>query len=103
MIKNSHIPECLKNTTLLHIHKKGSTSDLTNYRGIMLTNFLVNAPLSWLNIKLTPYAKKMHVIPETQVACQSGIQQRDLTSYLAMISAWAKRSHETVYLLKVTR
>jgi hypothetical protein len=100
MITKSHVPDCLKDTTLLYIHKKGPKADLSNWRGIMHTNFLANAPLAWFNLRFAPYAKRMGIIPETQVACQSSTQQRDLTSYLSSIRSWVKRSKETVYLLK---
>ena len=99
-IKNDYFPEKMKETTLLHIYKKGSRTELSNWRGIMLTNFLANAPLSWLNINLTPYMRKKGMIPDTQVACQEGIQQRDVISYLSNIKSWAERNKKTVYMLK---
>ncbi|KII90283.1 hypothetical protein PLICRDRAFT_159732 [Plicaturopsis crispa FD-325 SS-3] len=66
----------------------------------MISNFLANSPLTWLNYLITPYTARLGIIPETQVATQQGVQTRDLNSFLAGVKCWAKRNHQTVYALK---
>jgi len=66
----------------------------------MLTNFLANSPMAWLNFHLTPYLRRKGIIPSTQVACQQGTQQRDLISFLNNVKNWAERNERTIYVLK---
>ncbi|KAJ7853588.1 hypothetical protein B0H13DRAFT_1642863 [Mycena leptocephala] len=56
--------------------------------------------MSWLNLNLVPYIARLHILPDTQVAMQQGIQTRDLISYLSGVKCWAKRHKTTVYALK---
>ena len=44
----------------------------------MLSNFLANSPMTWLNYKMVPYAAKKKIIPEPQVATNQGVQTRDM-------------------------
>ncbi|KAJ7670992.1 hypothetical protein B0H14DRAFT_3691206 [Mycena olivaceomarginata] len=69
-------------------------------RGLLLSNFLANSPMSWLNFNLVPYIAHIRILPETQVATQEGVQTRDLISYLSGIKSWARRHKTTVYTLK---
>jgi hypothetical protein len=66
----------------------------------MISNFLANSPMTWLNYLLTPYIAANNILPDTQVATQQGVQTRDLTSFLAGTLTWAKRHNTTVYALK---
>ncbi|KAJ7208930.1 hypothetical protein GGX14DRAFT_365159 [Mycena pura] len=81
-------------------HKRGLLTDLTNWRGLFLSNFLANSPISWLTTELTAYSSRMGIVPETQVAVQQGVQTRDLMSFLAAVQTWSERHKQTVYALK---
>ena len=63
----------------------------------MLSNFLVNSPMMWLNYNLVPYASKLCVIPEMQVAPN---QTRDIMSFLASVKCYAEWNHEMIYALQ---
>ncbi|KAJ6607833.1 hypothetical protein B0H10DRAFT_1817044 [Mycena sp. CBHHK59/15] len=81
-------------------HKRGLQTDLANWRGIFLSNFLANCPITWLNSLLTTYVAKHRILPDTQVVTQQDVQTRDLISYLAGIKCWATRHKEPVYAIK---
>ncbi|PPR05725.1 hypothetical protein CVT26_008912 [Gymnopilus dilepis] len=81
-------------------HKRNLRIDLTNWRGIMLSNFLANSPMTWLTHRLTTYATRKGLIPETQVATQRGVQTRDVISYLAGIKRFAQRNNQELYALQ---
>ncbi|KAJ7491047.1 hypothetical protein FB451DRAFT_1023142 [Mycena latifolia] len=81
-------------------HKCGLRTNLTNWRGIFLSNFIANCPITWLNSLLTTYVAKQRILPDTQVATQQDVQTRDLMSYLAGIKCWAARHKEPVYAIK---
>jgi hypothetical protein len=66
----------------------------------MISNFLANSPMTWLNHLLTPYIAINNILPDTQVATQQGIQTRDLTSCLSGILTWVNCHNTTVYVLK---
>ena len=100
MTMNSCFPGDIKNMYLSMFHKRGLRTDLNNWRGLMISNFLANSPMTWLNYLLTPYIAANNVLPDTQVATQQGVQTRDLTSFLAGLIAWANRHKTTVYALK---
>src|SRR5882762_492695 len=99
-IMNSKFPGDIKDMWLTYMHKRGIRTNLINYRGLMLSNFLANSPMTWLNYKLIPYVAKLNIIPETQVATQQGVQTRDIMSYLSCIKCYAERHHQTVYALQ---
>ena len=69
-VMNSKFSGDIKNMWLTYLYKRGTWTDLVNYRGLMLSNFLANSPMTWLNSKLVPYVAKLNIIPETQVATQ---------------------------------
>ena len=100
MVSHSTFPGNIKEVTSVPIYKKGIRTNLVNYRGIMLSNFLLNSPMTWLNFCLTPYVAKVGLIPETQIATQMGVQSRDLMSFLARIQTWAHRTKQPVYCIK---
>jgi len=64
-VMNSKFPGDIKDMWLTYLHKRGVRTDLVNYCGLMLPNFLANSPMMWLNFKLVPYIAKLNVIPET--------------------------------------
>ena len=66
----------------------------------MISNFLANSPMTWLNHLLTPYITINNILPDTQVAMQQGVQTHDLTSCLSGILTWANCHNTTVYALK---
>lgn len=66
----------------------------------MLSNFLANSLMTWLNFWLTPYVAKLGIIPETQIATQMGVQSRDLMNFLAGIQTWSARNKQPVYCIK---
>ena len=53
MVINSVFPGNIKEVISVPIYKKGLRTNLANYRGIMLSNFLANSPMTWLNFCLT--------------------------------------------------
>ena len=97
---NSRFPGDTKDMFLTMFHKRGLRTDLNNWRGLMLSNFIANSPMSWLSYLLTPFIAANSILPDTQVATQRGVQTRDLTSFLAGLLTWANRHKTTVYALK---
>ena len=100
MVSNAIFPGNIKEVISVPLYKKGLRTNLANYRGIMLSNFLANSPMTWLNFCLTPYIAKVGLIPETQIATQMGVQSCDLMSFLAGIQTWAHQNKKTVYCIK---
>src|SRR6201996_7043176 len=100
IVITSRFPGNLKDMSLTMFHKRGMCSDLSNRRGLLLSNFLTNSPMSWLNFNLVPYIAKTRILPDTQIATQQGVQTCDFISYLAGIKCWAKRNKVMVYTLK---
>ncbi|KAJ7361699.1 hypothetical protein DFH08DRAFT_1033376 [Mycena albidolilacea] len=70
IVTNTRFPGNLKDMWLTMFHKHGLHTDLTNWRGLLISNFLANSPMS-----------------------HSGCNA-------ASISCWAKRHKVTVYALK---
>ena len=66
----------------------------------MLSNFLANSPMTWLNYNLVPYVSKLHIIPEMQVATNQGVQMQDIMSFLASVKCYVEWNHQTVYALQ---
>ncbi|KAH0586175.1 hypothetical protein H2248_007437 [Termitomyces sp. 'cryptogamus'] len=99
-VMHARFPGDLKDTHLTYFHKRGIRTELTNWRGLLISNFLANSPMTWLNYRLMPYAARLGIIPETQVATQPGVQTRDLMSFLSGLKTWSRRNKKTIYLLK---
>jgi len=99
-VMNSCFPGDIKDMWLTMLHKRGVHTDLSNWRGLMLSNVLANSPMAWLNCCLIQYSSEKRILPDTQVAAQPGVQTRDLMSFLAGIKCWAVRHKEPVYALK---
>ena len=99
-IMNSRFPGDVKGMWMTYMHKRGICTNLVNYQGLMLSNFLANSLMMWLNYKLIPYIAKLNIIPEIQVATQQGVQTRDVMSYLSCIKCYAERHHQTIYALQ---
>ncbi|KAJ6628063.1 hypothetical protein B0H10DRAFT_2209740 [Mycena sp. CBHHK59/15] len=100
IVINSTFPGDIKDTTLAMFHKCGLRTDLSNWCGIFLSNFITNCPITWLNSLLTPYISKLRILPDTQVAMQQDVQTRDLMSYLAGIKCWAVRQKVLFFAVK---
>ena len=100
IVDNSRFPGNIKEVISVPLYKKGIRTNLANYQGIMLSNFLANSPMTWLNFRLTPYVAKLGIIPETQIATQMGVQSRDLMNFLAGIQTWSTRNKQPVYCIK---
>ncbi|KAJ7670180.1 hypothetical protein DFH06DRAFT_981250 [Mycena polygramma] len=100
VVMNSCFPGDLKDMWITMFHKHGLLTNLKNWRGLFLSNYLANSPVSWLTTELTAYSSWMGIVPEMQVAVQQGVQTRDLMSFLASIQTWAERHKETVVALK---
>ncbi len=82
------------------IFKRGSRTDLSNYRGITCSNLIKNLPFAWLNYLLSMYITTTGILPETQVATQPGVQARDLTSFLSQVDAYARRHNIPLFALR---
>jgi hypothetical protein len=100
IVIHSRFPGNVKDMWLTMFHKCGVRTNLTNWRGLMISNFMANAPMTWLNYLLIPYAAKKLLIPDTQVATQQGVQTRDVMSYLSAVKLYANRNKQTVYALQ---
>ena len=100
MTLNSCFPGDTKDMYLTMFHKRGLRTDLNNWRGLMISNFIANSPMTWLNFLLTPFIAANSILPDMQVATQQGVQTRDLTSFLAGLLTWSNRHKTTVYALK---
>ncbi|KAF8223635.1 hypothetical protein L208DRAFT_1204053, partial [Tricholoma matsutake] len=100
LVINTSFPGDIKDTHLTYFHKHGICTDLSNWRGLLISNFLANSPMTWLNFKLSPYATRMGIIPETQVATQPDVQTRDLMSFLSGLKTWSHHTKTPLYLLK---
>ncbi|RDX44488.1 hypothetical protein OH76DRAFT_1359588, partial [Lentinus brumalis] len=96
-IRTSHFPESVKPAIMTTIFKRGSRTDLANYRGITCSNLIKNLPFAWLNHLLSRYITKHGILPETQVATQPGVQARDLTSFLAQRKGFDRLEPEGFY------
>ena len=99
-VVNASFPGNVTDMTCMMFHKRNIHTDLSNWRGIMLSNFIANTPMTWLTNLLTAYSSKMNIIPETQVATQQGVQTRDVISYLSAIKCYAQRNNESLYALQ---
>ncbi|PPQ63162.1 hypothetical protein CVT24_005802 [Panaeolus cyanescens] len=100
VIMSSHFPDCVKETNISTIFKRGSPSDLSNYRGIACSNIILNLVFAWLNDRLCPYLTASHIIPPCQVATQTATQGRDLISYISQVEKWASRTKTPLYVLQ---
>lgn len=100
IITNNEFPGDIKHSWLAMMYKKGITTSLANWRGLMLSNFLSNMPLAWMNQLVTIYVTRLGIIPETQIANHKGIQARDMTSFLSAVKCWAHRNHTQIFALK---
>jgi hypothetical protein len=89
IITNARFPGDIKDMWLTMFHKRGIRTDLRNWRGLLISNFIANSPMTWLNHLLVPYASKLQLIPETQVATQKGVQTRDMISLLSGLKCWS--------------
>jgi hypothetical protein len=99
-VMTSKFPGDIKDMWLTTIHKRGIRTNLINYRELMLSNFLANSPMTWLNYQLIAYVAKLNIIPETQVATQQGVQTRDVMSYLSSSKCHAEQHHQMLYALQ---
>ncbi|KAK0461552.1 hypothetical protein IW261DRAFT_1576679 [Armillaria novae-zelandiae] len=100
MVSHSVFSGNVKDVWASAIYKRGLRTDLSNYQGLQISNFMANSPMTWLNFCLAPYISKIGIIPDTQVATQQGVQTRDLMSYLAGIETWANRHKKPVWCIK---
>ncbi|KAF8219647.1 hypothetical protein L208DRAFT_1338804, partial [Tricholoma matsutake] len=97
---NVSFPGDIKDTHLTYFYKRGIHTDSSNWRGLLISNFLANSPMTWLNFKLSPYTARMGIISETQVATQPGVQTHDLMSFLNGLKMWSHHTKTPLYLLK---
>ncbi|KAF8168377.1 hypothetical protein B0H34DRAFT_670556 [Crassisporium funariophilum] len=97
-VMHSCFPGKIKDLWLTTIYKKGLRTDLWSWRGLCFSNFLANSPMTWLSQCLIKYEK--HILPDTQVAAQPGVQTRNLMSYLAGVKCWATQRKQPVYAIK---
>ena len=99
-VLNSRFPGDIKDMWLTMFHKRGLRTDLQNWRGLLLSNFLANSPMAWLNISLMRYSAEKRILPDTQVTAQPGVQTRDLMSYFSGVRCWANCHKQQVFALK---
>jgi hypothetical protein len=70
LVINMSFPIDVKDTHLTYFCKHGIHTNLSNWRGLQISNFLANSPITWLDFRLSPYAACKGIILETQVATQ---------------------------------
>jgi hypothetical protein len=56
IVMHSYFPGNVKDMWLTMFHKRDIRTNLTNWRRLMISNFIANAPMTWLNYLLVPYA-----------------------------------------------
>ncbi len=100
VVETACFPGNIKNVWATALYKQGLCTDLSNYRGLQISNFLANSPMTWLNYCLTPYVARLGIIPEMQVVTQQGVQARDLVSFLSGVKTWAQCHKTEVWCLK---
>lgn len=100
IIMGSHFPEGVCDKSMTIIHKRGSRLQLLNYCGIGCQNLIAATPFVWFNHLFMPYAARLGIILEIQIAAQQGVQARELTSLLGQTDCWATRTDTTILALK---
>ena len=100
IVMNVRFPGDLRDMSLTYMHKRGVHTNVSNWRGVMLSNFLMNSPMTWLNYNLAPYVSKLCIIPETQVTTNQGVQTRDIMSFLASVKCCMEWNHQMIYALQ---
>ena len=81
----SYFPGNVKDMWLTMFHKWGICTNLMNWHGLMVSNFMANTPMTWLNYLLVPYAACKLLILETQVVTQQGVQTCEVMDYLSAV------------------
>jgi hypothetical protein len=66
----------------------------------MLSNFMANALMMWLNYLLVPFAVRQSLILETQVTMQQAVQTCNVMSYLSAVKSFTNCHKQTVYALQ---
>jgi len=56
IVMHSLFPGDVKDMWLTMFHKHGIRTNLTNWHGLMISNFMANVPMTCLNYLLVPYA-----------------------------------------------
>ncbi|MDP6303844.1 MAG: reverse transcriptase family protein [Candidatus Nitrosopelagicus sp.] len=74
---NSIYPLLWRTNFLTPIHKKGSNTETSNYRGIAVGSNLSKLFLSILNTRLTKFCNKMEIIPSNQLGYRKGCRTSD--------------------------
>jgi len=72
-----YFPENWSTGFVIPLHKKGSTSDVNNYRGITLLSTLGKHFTRMLNKKLVDWAENYHVYIEAQAGFRSNMSTSD--------------------------
>ena len=72
-----YFPENWSTGFVIPLHKKGSTSDVNNYRGITLLSTLGKHFTRMLNKKLVDWADNYHVYIEAQAGFRSNMSTSD--------------------------
>ena len=99
-VMNSRFPGNIKDMWLTMFHKWGIHTNLSNWRGLLLSNVLANSPMAWLNCCLIQYSVEKGILPDTQVVVQPGVQTRNLMSFLVGVKCSVNRHKEPIYALK---
>src|ERR1700683_1630044 len=89
IVVHSIFPGNVKDMWLTMFHKRGICTNLTNWCGLMIANFMANVWMTWLNYLLVSYTASKLLIPETQVVTQKGVQTHNVMSYLSAVNSFA--------------
>ena len=107
-VMNADFPGDVKDMTCTMFHKRNLRTDLANWRGIMLSNFIANSPMTWLtnlavhrDIKATNYTRDAGRNPtrSTNKGCSEMLRSKKRPDNLCP----ATRSNERIRLFGSTR
>lgn len=76
-VELGYFPDEWSTGFVIPLHKKGSTNDVNNYRGIMLLSTLGKLFTRMLNNRLTEWAEQYQVYIEAQSGFRSGMSTVD--------------------------
>ena len=77
VLQSGKFPEAWSTALVVLIHKKGSKSDLSNYRGISLLSSLAKLFCSILNDRISTWAEENHILSDTQLGFRRGNRTSD--------------------------
>ena len=72
ILDSGYFPECWTKGLIIPLHKKGSTNDVNNYRGITLVSCLSKIFTTVLNTRIVSYCEQSNVLSDAQFGFRKG-------------------------------